>query len=181
MGAAAGADQVVVVRSSGSRATVRACSRTGDGYVTELGPFDGYVGRSGVSGNKSEGDGATPAGVFGLRSGFGVRSNPGLAQGWMVVDDADVWVDDPASGLYNTHQRKPADGRWASAEDLRNSPAYDYAQVIGYNEGATPGAGSAIFLHVATGGPTAGCVSLRQGALLDVLRWQDPGALIVIS
>ena len=185
VGAAAGATHVVVVRSSGSRATVRACSQaSGGGYVTDLGPFDGYVGRSGVTsaGSKREGDGATPAGVYPLRSGFGVRDDPGLAQGWSVVDDADVlYIDDPASSMYNTRQRKPSDGRWSSAEDLRNSPAYDYAQVIGYNEGATPGAGSAIFLHVATGGPTAGCVSLPQGALLEVLRWQGPGARIVIS
>ena len=31
------------------------------------------------------------------------------------------------------------------------SPAYDYAQVIGYNEKRTPGRGSAIFFHVDTG------------------------------
>jgi L,D-peptidoglycan transpeptidase YkuD (ErfK/YbiS/YcfS/YnhG family) len=89
--------------------------------------------------------------VFGLRGGFGVRGNPGLPQGWFVVDGADVWVDDPGSSLYNTHQREPANGRWSSAEALHNAPAYNYAQVVGYNEGATPGAGSAIFFHVSTG------------------------------
>ena len=183
VGPAAGAEQVVVVRGSGQRATVRACSRTADGYVTDLGPFTGWVGRGGVApaGAKREGDGRTPSGVFGLRGGFGVRADPGLAQGWFTVDADDVWVDDPGSALYNTHQRLPADGRWASAEQLANPPAYDYAQVIGYNEGATPGAGSAIFLHVATGGPTAGCVSLPASQLLEVLRWQRPGAVTAIS
>jgi L,D-peptidoglycan transpeptidase YkuD (ErfK/YbiS/YcfS/YnhG family) len=37
-----------------------------------------------------------------------------------------------------------------------------------------PGAGSAIFLHVSTGGATAGCVSLPSASLLAVLRWLDP-------
>jgi L,D-peptidoglycan transpeptidase YkuD (ErfK/YbiS/YcfS/YnhG family) len=178
------AAQVVVVRGSGQRATVRACSRTADGsYVTDLGPFTGWVGRNGVAprGAKREGDGRTPSGVFGLRGGFGVRGNPGLPQGWFVVDGADVWVDDPGSSLYNTHQREPANGRWSSAEPLRNVPAYNYAQVVGYNEGATPGAGSAIFFHVSTGGPTAGCVSLPTSALLAVLRWERSGAVMVIS
>ena len=184
VGPAAGHAQVLVFRSSGTRASVRACSATAaGGYVTDLGPFSGYVGRSGVTSAaaKREGDGATPAGVYALRGGFGLRANPGLPQGWFVVDDADVWVDDPASPLYNTAQREPADGRWSSAEPLANAPAYNYAQVIGYNEAARPGAGSAIFLHVSTGGPTAGCVSLPTSALLDVMRWERPGAVIMIS
>jgi L,D-peptidoglycan transpeptidase YkuD (ErfK/YbiS/YcfS/YnhG family) len=175
---------VVVVGSAGGRATVRACSRTANGsYRTDLGPYSGYVGRSGVTsaGSKREGDGATPAGVYPLRGGFGLKGNPGIPQGWFRVDSRDVWVDDPQSSLYNTHQRKPADGRWASAESLANAPAYDYAQVIGYNESRRPGRGSAIFLHVSTGRPTAGCVSLPRSALLEVMRWERSGAVIAIS
>ncbi len=91
-----------------------------------------------------------------------------------------MWVDDPDSSLYNTQQRLPADGRWSSAEKLANAPAYNFAQVIGYNEGATPGRGSAIFLHVSTGGPTAGCISVPTSALLALMRWQDAGAVIAI-
>ena len=52
--------------------------------------------------------------------------------------------------------------------------------MIGYNEAHTPGRGSAIFFHVSTGGPTAGCVSLPASALLEVMRWERPGAVIVI-
>ena len=175
------ATQVVLVTSSGSRATVRACRRTSNGYVRELGPFSGHVGRNGVSWSKREGDLRTPAGTFPLRGGFGARANPGLVQGWFRVDSNDVWVDDSQSSLYNTHQRKPASGRWDSAENLLNTPAYNYAQVIGYNESRTPGKGSAIFLHVDTGGGTAGCVSLPTSSLLAVLRWERPGAVMSIS
>lgn len=175
------ATQVVLVTSSGSRATIRACTRTGGRYVTSHGPYAGHVGKNGVSSAKREGDLRTPTGVFPLRAGFGARSNPGLRVGsWLRVDSRDVWVDDPSSSLYNTHQRTPAAGRWSSAEPLLQAPAYDYAQVIGYNEARTPGRGSAIFLHVDLGHGTAGCVSLPTSGLLTVMRWERSGAVIAI-
>jgi L,D-peptidoglycan transpeptidase YkuD (ErfK/YbiS/YcfS/YnhG family) len=176
------APQVVIVQSSGSSAAVRACRRAGSRYLLELGPYYGHVGRNGVSSAKQEGDLQTPAGVFPLRGGFGAHANPGLRVGtWDVVDGSDVWVDDPGSSLYNTKQRTPANGRWDSAERLLNTPAYNYAQVIGYNESRAPGKGSAIFFHVDTGGGTAGCVSLPQASLLKVLTWERPGAVMAIG
>jgi L,D-peptidoglycan transpeptidase YkuD (ErfK/YbiS/YcfS/YnhG family) len=174
------AAQVVVVRSSGVSATIRACRRVGAHYVVSLGPYAGHVGLHGVSASKREGDLQTPAGVFPLRGGFGRFGNPGLDQSWLRVDSHDVWVDDSHSALYNTHQRTPANGRWTSAESLDVS-AYDYAQVIGYNEARTPGRGSAIFLHVDHGGGTAGCVSVPSSNLVSILRWERPGAVIAIS
>jgi L,D-peptidoglycan transpeptidase YkuD (ErfK/YbiS/YcfS/YnhG family) len=175
------ARQVVLVRGTGSTASVRACTRTTTGYALDLGPYYGHVGRNGVSWSKREGDLTTPAGTYPLRGGFGVQANPGLVQGWFRVGSADVWVDDPQSALYNTHQRSPAAGRWTSAEPLLNTPAYSYAQVIGYNEARTPGKGSAIFFHVDTGRGTAGCVSLPTTALLAVMRWERAGAVMSIG
>ena len=175
------AAQVVLVDSSGSSAAVRACRRTGSGYTTDLGPYYGHVGRNGVTASKREGDMSTPAGVFPLRGGFGVYGNPGLGVGsWLRVDAADVWVDDSSSSLYNTHQRTPAGGRWASAEELYNQPAYNYAQIVGYNEARTPGLGSAIFFHVDKGAGTAGCISLPTQSLLAVFRWERSGAVMAI-
>jgi L,D-peptidoglycan transpeptidase YkuD (ErfK/YbiS/YcfS/YnhG family) len=177
------AKQVLVVAGSGTRARVTACARTSSGsYRAALGPFDGRVGRSGVAarGAKREGDGKTPSGVFPLRGGFGTAADPGVRLHWMRVTRNDVWVDDSRSRLYNTHQVLPARGRWRSAEKLYIA-AYRYGQVIGYNEARTAGRGSAIFLHLDTGRATAGCVSLPRAALLKVLRWQRPGAVISIS
>jgi len=57
---------------------------------------------------------------------------------------------------------------------MDNVPPYDYGAVIAYNRARTPGLGSAVFLHVGTGGPTAGRVSLPAAGLLQVLRWLDP-------
>lgn len=174
--------QVVLVSSSGSSATVRACQRQGSAWLLALGPMYGHVGSSGVApaGAKREGDLRTPSGTYPLGRGFGVLSDPGVAFSWRRVGSNDVWVDDPGSSLYNTWQQKPANGRWQSAESLDEPGAYDYAQVIDYNTARVPGRGSAIFLHVDHGSPTVGCVSLPRTQLLSVFRWERPGAVIVI-
>jgi L,D-peptidoglycan transpeptidase YkuD (ErfK/YbiS/YcfS/YnhG family) len=175
--------QVVLVRATGTTAQITACTRSASGaYVRKLGPFAGHVGTKGLApaGKKREGDGRTPRGIFPLRTGFGTAAKPTTGLPWLRVTARDVWVDDPASKLYNTRQLLPARGRWRSAEKLA-VPAYEYAQVIGYNEARKPGLGSAIFLHLDSGRPTAGCVSLPRAALLRLLRWQKPGASISIS
>lgn len=175
--------KVIDVTSSGTYATVRGCQRQVDGtYVQVLGPYSGRVGYNGVvsAASKREGDGRTPAGRYWLRNGFGALGNPGLARPWTVVTANHFWVDDSRSTLYNTMQLGPANGHWTSAEKLLNRPAYDYAQVIGYNEARVPGAGSGIFLHVGTGGATAGCVSVSASVLVTLLRWEGSTAQIVI-
>lgn len=173
--------QVVLVVGSRSTASVRACEKRGAQWVSVLGTMYGHVGRNGVApaGAKREGDGRTPSGTYTLGRGFGQRGNPGVRFSWRVVDSRDVWVDDSRSPLYNTWQRKPANGRWRSAEDLDVS-SYAYAQVIDYNTARTPGRGSAIFLHLDHGSATSGCVSLPTSSLLKVLRWERSGARIVI-
>ena len=74
------AEQVVLVDSAGGGATVRACRRAAGGYRTELGPYDGHVGRNGVSAAKREGDLRTPAGVF--PSAEASAPTPTRASGW---------------------------------------------------------------------------------------------------
>ena len=56
------------------------------------------------------------------------------------------------------------------------TPEYRYAVVIDYNTAApiVQGAGSAFFLHVANGAPTAGCVSIPQASLVSIMQWLDP-------
>ena len=175
--------QVIWVDGNGSRQLTRLCARVSSGrYVVQQGPYAGHVGRFGVAatGAKREGDGKTPSGAYPMRGGFGIYANPGLGS-WFVTSTRDVWVDDPGSSLYNTHQRTPVNRRWSSAERLRLSPAYNYAQVIGYNERRVRGRGSAIFLHVDQARGTAGCVSLSTSSLVAVMRWQKPGAWIWIT
>jgi L,D-peptidoglycan transpeptidase YkuD (ErfK/YbiS/YcfS/YnhG family) len=178
------APRVIDVTHSGSYATVRGCQRQADGsYLQVLGPYSGRVGYNGVisAASKREGDGRTPAGLYWLHDGFGALANPGLARHWTMATSRHVWVDDSRSRYYNTMQLEPANGRWTSAEKLLNRPAYDYAQVVAYNRAAVPYAGSAIFLHVGTGGATAGFVSVSASALVALMRWEGSSAQIDIS
>jgi L,D-peptidoglycan transpeptidase YkuD (ErfK/YbiS/YcfS/YnhG family) len=93
-----------------------------------------------------------------------------------------VWVDHPSSPYYNTWRE---DVPLSQGEDLADKSkygtAYQYAVDIAYNTNpVVKGKGSAIFLHVTTGGGTAGCVSISQTNLLKVLRWLDPTRAPVI-
>lgn len=60
-------------------------------------------------------------------------------------------------------------------------PQYAHAVVMGVNKARVPGAGSAFFLHSTDGGATAGCVAIDDAALVKIIRWLRPGALIVVS
>jgi hypothetical protein len=91
------------------------------------------------------------------------------------VHASDVWDDDPSSPLYNEW----VDDRYADPgadPEPMDVSAYGFGAVIGYNTARAPGLGSAIFLHVNIGMPTAGCVTLPVGELLEILRWLNPAA-----
>ena len=183
--------QVVTVRTASSRATVAVLevwARTATGYTRVAGPWTARVGRNGV-GRVHEGSGRTPAGVWPLGTGFGVGTrDPGSHLGWFTAGSRDWWGSDVRSpSTYNRHvrcRRASCPFRTAHAEHLADyASAYRYAMLIGYN---TPphvkvGAGSAFFLHVGTGGPTAGCVSLPASRVVWLLRRMKPGAVVSIG
>lgn len=116
--------------------------------------------------------------MYGFGTMFGQRANPGVKFPYRQADANSVWVDDRAfsSPYYNTWQEDPA---LHNNGELLDSPAfataYAYAVDIAYNTSpVVAGKGSAIFLHVSTGGGTAGCVSVAQSNLLEILHWLDP-------
>lgn len=176
----AGAGQAVVVTAPSygdTTATLTAYERTTAGWKAVFGPWTARVGSRGLAppGAKREGDGRTPSGVYGFDFFFGVAADPGVQFPYRrVADGSIVWDDDPASPLYNQWVDTHVQAAGADPEPMYVTPAYTYGAVIAYNTARTPGLGSAIFLHVSTGGPTAGCVSLPADQLLDVLRWLDP-------
>lgn len=144
-----------------------------------LGPFGAVVGRNGFAlpGEKREGDGKTPSGVFPLEHAFGYAALISTAMAYRPIGDGDIWVDDPESRDYNRWTRKgETDG--VSFEAMgRKDGLYRYGIVIGYNrDPVVKGYGSAIFLHVwkACDMPTSGCVGLAEGDLLEILAWLDP-------
>ncbi len=174
------AGQAVVVTAAAygdTTTTLTAYERTTGGWRAVLGPWAARVGAQGLApaGEKREGDGRTPSGVFGFDFLFGVSPDPGVRFPYRrVTDRSIVWDDDPASPLYNEWVDADVQPVGADPEPMYVTPAYTYGAVIAYNTARTPGLGSAIFLHVSTGGPTAGCVSLPGDQLLQVLRWLDP-------
>ncbi len=136
------------------------------------------LGSGGVRAEKREGDGATPGGSFPLRRLLYRAdrvSAPRTALPIEPLAPADGWCDDPTNTAYNRQVRLPID---ASAEQLwRNDGLYDVIVMLGYNDDpVVHGRGSAIFLHVARPGhaPTAGCVALALGDLLEVLEGCGP-------
>jgi L,D-peptidoglycan transpeptidase YkuD (ErfK/YbiS/YcfS/YnhG family) len=174
------AGQVIAVVAGGygqTTATFTAYERRDTGWQQVFGPRDARVGFNGFAppGVKQEGDGRTPSGSYGFDFFFGVQPDPGVHFPYRVVtSSAIVWDDDPASARYNEWVDTTTGDAGADPEPMYNIPAYSYGAVIAYNDGRVPGLGSAIFLHVATGGATAGCVSLPSASLLEVLRWLDP-------
>jgi L,D-peptidoglycan transpeptidase YkuD (ErfK/YbiS/YcfS/YnhG family) len=180
------AHQVITVTSSSwgaNTATLQTFEKVGTTWRAVFPAMPAHLGRNGFSADKHEGDGKTPAGMYGFNIMFGQRANPGVKFPYRVADSQSVWVDDVSSPYYNTWQENAA----LKGEHLASSgyaTAYAYAAVIAYNmPNPVPGKGSAIFLHVSTGGATAGCVSIAQSNLLQVLRWLDPakGPVIVMG
>lgn len=142
------------------------------------------IGPAGITYNKSEGDGATPAGRWPLRYVMYrpdrvIRPVTGLPVEPLQSDSG--WCDDPASRHYNTPVRLPCP---FSHEKLwRNDHLYDVVVVLGHND--TPpvaGKGSAIFMHLRAPGGTAtqGCIGLKQNHLRHVLSHAGPGTILHI-
>ncbi len=159
----------------GSRGILRFGDRT----------FSCALGRNGVVSSKVEGDGATPAGTWPLRRVLWRADRlprPVTLLPTAAIAPADGWCDAPASPAYNRPIRHPFGD---SAERLwREDSLYDVIVVLGYNDRPVrPGAGSAIFMHVARPdhAPTEGCIALALPDLLDVLAGLRRAAVVQIT
>ncbi len=135
--------------------------------------FTCALGRSGISAEKWEGDGHTPAGKFALRQVFyrpDRVANLLTAVPARKITTTDGWCDDPEHADYNRLVTLPVD---ASHEKMwRDDGLYDIVVVLGHNDDpVVPYRGSAIFMHVATEEyrPTEGCVVLALADLVSIL------------
>lgn len=161
-----------------------AWTRSGGGWTAVLGPVAARLGSNGV-GRVVEGARRTPAGTFPLTAAFGRLPDPGTALPYRVLDGEDWWVSDVGSPLYDRPARCapgtcPFD-ETAGEHLLSQGAVYDHAVVLDTNPARTPGAGSAFFLHVTDGRPTAGCVAVARDELVALLRWLDPAAEPLIA
>jgi len=194
------ARQLIVVSSPtvdppGYIATLRAYVRSGPaapwrevlgGWVAETG--SGHLVPAAL---RREGDHATPIGVFGFGATiYGNARNPGgLHYRYHQLVCGDWWDEDSGTALYNhfVHVRCGTAPDFASASEAlwTETHAYPYFAVIRFNMSPTVrGArapGSGIFLHSWMNAPTEGCVALRRGHLLRLLRWLRPAKHPVIE
>ena len=175
---------IAVVGTGGSSAKITFHEKDSNGLWKETINTAGRVGYNGISYNKSEGDGKTPAGVYSFGTGFGINNNPGSGIGYRKVTEKDYWVDDVNSTYYNKWVNiDEVEKDWNSAEHLyKYKEQYSYAAVINYNTyNIQPGKGSAIFLHANGNGATAGCVSVPKNVMVQMLNKLDSSSRIVIA
>ncbi len=170
-------DQDIAIRHIAANGHVASLSMGETAFSCSIGP-------SGISYNKSEGDGATPAGRWPLRYVMYrpdrvIRPVTGLPVKPLLPDSG--WCDDPASRHYNSPVQLPCPH---SHEKLwRDDHLYDLVVVLGHND--TPpvaGKGSAVFMHLrAPGGtPTQGCIGLQQNHLRHILSRSGSGTILHI-
>ena len=131
--------------------------------------FPCSLGKGGISTQKREGDGATPAGIHGIIGCLYRPDRMAKPCDWAVpIGPNDLWSDDPRDEDYNLMVRAPYPH---SHEKLRRAdPLYDIVLLSDWNwPRAERGAGSAIFLHRwrRPGYPTEGCVAFSP----EDLRW----------
>lgn len=70
---------------------------------------------------------------------------------------------------------------WTSAEHISEVAVYSYVLAFNYNATCIPGKGSAFFVHVSSGRPTAGCISVSEENMLTIIRNVAPGCKILID
>lgn len=183
-----GSRQLVTVEAprGATSASLALWERRGSCWRRVAGPWTARVGVHGLSSAKREGDGSTPTGTYRIDATvYGIAPDPGVRGRYHRLVCGDWWNEDPSSVTYNTfrHVACGASPSFGGASEAlwTISPQYRQLAVVEYNMPAVPGRGSAIFLHVSTGRPTAGCVSLPQARLVRLLRWLRPSARPRIS
>ncbi len=163
--------------STSSHVTIHTLERTNGLWRIVFPALDGLIGEKGFApiGEKREGDGKTPSGIFPLGTAFGYDSSVETKMPYRQATEEDFWVDDVNSEDYNRWVKgKPHAASWERMK--REDDKYKYGVVIEYNtKPIVKGNGSAIFLHVwKSGESTSGCVSMSEEMVLKILGWLDP-------
>jgi L,D-peptidoglycan transpeptidase YkuD (ErfK/YbiS/YcfS/YnhG family) len=181
------ATKVITVEARSTRrttATLQAWTKVAGGWRKHGSAVTAHIGADGMSTHPSESRSATPMGSFTLTQAFGHDSDPGTALPYLHTNRNDWWISQPGR-LYNTHQRCASHCAFTRGDPNEHlyyeTPYYNYGVVIDYNTHNAPGGvhqgrGSAFFLHVTDGHPTAGCVAVPQSKVVSLLRWLNPGA-----
>ncbi len=143
------------------------------------------IGKGGIVGDKREGDGGTPVGVWRMetvhyRADRVARPHTRLPVS--RIGPRDGWCDDPSDPAYNSAIDLPAA---CSHERMRRSDTlYDIVVVLNHNRHPPQaGKGSAIFVHCWRSAryPTAGCLAFTPPDLRWILaRWDVGHSRVVV-
>jgi L,D-peptidoglycan transpeptidase YkuD (ErfK/YbiS/YcfS/YnhG family) len=110
----------------------------------------------------------------------GIKKHPKLF--YRQVTSRDLWVEDPKSPSYNKHlvlDHEPTSA-WEKKQQMKQDDyPHSLKLFIAHNAAPTisPGQGSAIFFHIWRGGgskPTAGCTTMEEKKLRELIAWVDP-------
>lgn len=181
-----GSSQAIIIKVPKTTSVTGTCyvyNKNSNGNWVLLWQFSCVIGMHGVSTNRTEGDGTTPAGIYGFLYEFGWASNPGTKYKYVRTKKGDYWSSVRTFAEYNTFVHYDGNplthfGSKKYYEDLYATTLYKYAAVIAYNTGVNKvvGKGSGIFMHIErtsyTG--TSGCIGLKVDNLLKILKWMDP-------
>jgi L,D-peptidoglycan transpeptidase YkuD (ErfK/YbiS/YcfS/YnhG family) len=175
----------MVAEAKGAGATAHVNLEYHSGYLYwPGGKTRAAVGAAGISSIKKEGDKATPAGTFPLLFGMYRPERiklPDTSLPMTPLRQAHAWVDDPNDPKYNRLVELPYAAH--TEEMWRADGIYDLLVVVGYNMNPTrPGAGSAIFLHIARPHftPTEGCIAIERSVLLKLVPLLGPDSTLTI-
>ncbi len=134
------------------------------------------VGRGGITTDKREGDGATPAGHHRIMGLYYRPDRMTPPAPWAIpIRPFDLWSDDVRDPAYNhlVHSPHPF-----SHESMRRAdPLYDMVLITDWNwPRAIPGKGSAIFLHIwrKPHHPTEGCIGFSRTNLHRIIQHITP-------
>jgi L,D-peptidoglycan transpeptidase YkuD (ErfK/YbiS/YcfS/YnhG family) len=181
--------QMILVRERrglfSSRYFVYAAEKKHDDWKRVSGPMEAAIGKNGFAlpGEKREGDGKTPSGIFSLKRTFGYDKTVKTKMSYRQASEEDLWVDDPNAPDYNQWVKQGETGAASYEKMKREDGQYKYGIVIEYNtDPVIKGHGSAIFFHVWKGKdfPTAGCVAVSEEDIIKIFGWLDPNAFPLI-
>jgi hypothetical protein len=134
---------------------------------------------------KREGDGRSPAGVFGIGDAFGYAQHADTALPYDAMQASHYCMDVSGSPLYNRIVDAQAVGAEAvagSTEPMRldlhsaGDQRYRLGFVIEHNPQAKRDAGSCIFAHLwkKPAESTAGCTAMADPTMTRLLAWLRP-------
>ena len=133
---------------------------------------------------KREGDGRTPAGVFGFERAFGFgKTGPG--KDYLHLASRKTYcVDDLRSPHYNKIVDKSQAGENTTGEDMGTISLYRHGLQINFPTNAAKSGGSCIFLHVwrSPSSPTTGCVALQETDVKELQEWatKEPTVIAIV-